>query len=314
MSTARRVIQMKALVGVFLVVPLSGPASFPKVGRSRPWDIEGRVIERRSPSGQVLARLRLRPGTSPGEFTFEVEDFKHVARAFGAGKISGRTAEVHLVESRSQTKIGMRALAWGTEGEVRITLSLDRLDFNFILDKKVLSLMEELQRLGARGVNDARRRLLVAEVDKALYISSRYRPFIEQVRNSSAFNVVATVRSLISTVPSEEVRQNPALVVLQYTVGLFDPSIRSGTSVSWRKVTDGQWANLRGTSLRQLSLGISPTLSFPQTNPPPQTDPACLQIYQDCMNIFYCGGHGQPLDALCWLMCVAFYVMCELLF
>jgi hypothetical protein len=34
MSTARRVIQMKALVGVFLVVPLSGPASFPKVGRS----------------------------------------------------------------------------------------------------------------------------------------------------------------------------------------------------------------------------------------------------------------------------------------
>jgi len=67
--------------------------------------IEPKVIEQRDLSGKVVARLRITPGPSPGEFQFEVEDFHRQTpgRALGRGQITpAGLSAVIKVNNRTQ--------------------------------------------------------------------------------------------------------------------------------------------------------------------------------------------------------------------
>ena len=271
--------------------------------------IEPKVIEQRDFSGKVVARLRIMPGASAGEFQFEVEDFKQPipARAVGSGKISDTEVRVRIVERASGTQLGLRAVVnGGRSPETRITLSLDRLSFHFIVDEKVRVLVSELQRLIAGGGNDAELIALARKLDHALQITTGYRPFAEQVRSSAAFDILTTTRSLMAMVSGEERARNLPLIVIGSTVRLLAPwPMRSGT-VSQKTI--------RGDLI--LRVGLRENLVYPSLNNSPQSrpvQPPCIIQYQDCMNVNNCGGHGQPIDALCWLACAALYVTCEII-
>jgi len=241
-----------------------------------------------------------------------VDDFRHSVRAVGRGKISKTIAEVHLVESQSQTRVSLRASARGAEGEARITLSLNRLDFHFIVDKKVLSLMEELQRLSARGASDAQLRSLTMELDKAMHISSGYKPFVAQVKNSPVFNIVTTVRSLVAAVPPEDVEQNLGLALILYASRFLAPSTTYSpasadvTKVKW----NGQIIRIghSGTTFYgSFRKGVySSNLSLAQGGLY-----ACFQIcnhdFQTCRSNCTLPG---PLDPVCEVWCFTVWVWC----
>jgi len=207
---------------------LWGPSARP--GRSQPGQID-QLIEQRDRSGRIVARLRVTSGASPGEFWFEIEDLARSARATGRGKVSEALMDVQIVESRSRMRVGLRAEAGqGTDRDPRITLSLDRLEFHFVLDKKARSLIDELKSLAASGADDVRLIPLARQLDTALRIRTGYRPFVEQVRSSTASEILSTLRSLIATVPYEEAKQNPALATLRMLCGFFSPGWPSALS------------------------------------------------------------------------------------
>ncbi|MCS6806523.1 MAG: hypothetical protein NZ823_15455 [Blastocatellia bacterium] len=220
--------------------------------------------------------------------------------------ISDTEVAVQLVGSRSGTRLGLRAKAnGGASAETRITLSLDRLSFNLIVDEKVQALMNELQRLVAAGASNVQFKSLARKMDSALQLSSRYRPFVDQVKRSAAFTIVTTARSLTTSASPEEIKQHPALVVLRSTAGLLAPSIPSDATIGSGTLTGKESVNLsQRENLPRFSL------SFSSKSAPLQ--PGCVIVYQTCMNLFNCGGHGQPIDALCWLGCVIAYVICEI--
>lgn len=271
--------------------------------------IEAKVVEQRDGSGKVLARLRITPGTRSGAFHFEVEDFQQriPVRAIGTGRIAETEVLVQIVEPRRGTQLGLRAKAnGGRSAESRITLSLDRLSFDLIMDEKVRTLMNELQGLIASGASDARLSRLARQLDSALQITTGYRPFIEQVKNSAAVDILTITRSLIATVPPEEVRQNLALQIIGSAVKLFAPSPRRDGMISQKGIDGGRIIRVspRENLVRPL---VNLSIKLHSAQPP------CIQIYQDCMNYLMCGGYGQPIDALCWLACATVYVICEII-
>jgi|LJSS01.1.fsa_nt_gb hypothetical protein len=155
--------------------------------------------------------------------------------------------DVQIVESRSRMRVGLRAEAGqGTDRDPRITLSLDRLEFHFVLDKKARSLIDDLKSLAASGADDARLIPLARQLDIALRIRTGYRPFVEQVRSSTASEILFTLRSLIATVPYEEVKQSSALVALRMLGGFFSPGWPSALSST---VTSGIITRNRAVSV-----------------------------------------------------------------
>lgn len=193
----------------------SAPVRLTTMPNSLQSTIEPTLVEQKSSSGEVLARLQITPGASSGEFQFEVEDFRRSARATGTGKILEAEVLVRLVESGSRTYVGLQAKpGW-------ITLSLDRLSFNFIFDEKAQTLLSELERRAASGVDDTELLNLTRQIDEALKITTEYKFFIALVRNSAAFDMLTAVRSLIDSVPREEVARHRALASLWYASRFF---------------------------------------------------------------------------------------------
>ncbi|MCS7156584.1 MAG: hypothetical protein N0A16_02495 [Blastocatellia bacterium] len=255
------------------------PTVTPVLGSSQS-GIEPKVIEQKDRSGNVLARLRITPGTRPGEFRFEVEDFNQPipVRAIGTGMISDTEVAVQLVESRSGTRLSLRGQAH------QIMLSLDRLGFSFVVDRQVRALVEEVQRRIASGADDAELIDLARELDRAFKIQTGYRPFLRQVRNSPAFDVLKAVRSLMMTVSREEVEQNIALAVIDSATRFLAPS------------------------------PISPRASLaPELIEPQQQQQNCTQQFWDTVRNI-CGPMTVLLEALCitmasieWLICLTSY-------
>ncbi|GBC82555.1 hypothetical protein HRbin10_01682 [bacterium HR10] len=235
MRLTRAFLRRGMAVGMILAAPPALWVPSARPGRSQPGQID-QLIEQRDRSGRIVARLRVTSGASPGEFGFEIEDLVRSTRATGRGKVSEALMDVQIVESRSRMRVGLRTEAGqGTDRDPRITLSLDRLEFHFVLDKRARSLIDELKSLAASGADDARLIPLARQLDTALRIRTGYRPFVEQVRASTASEILSTLRSLIVTVPYDEAGQNPALVTLRMFCGFFSlgwPSASSSTATS----------------------------------------------------------------------------------
>jgi len=91
-----------------------------------------------------------------------------------------------------------------------------------------------------------------------LCISSRYRPFVEQVKNSAVFTLVTTIRSLTTSASSEEIKQHPALVVLRSTAVLLAPSPSRDTMIGRDMGAGVHCVNLsQRANLARLSLSFS---------------------------------------------------------
>ena len=169
-----------------------------------------------------------------------MEDFKQriPARAIGTGGISETEVLVQVVEPRSGTQLSLRAKAnGGRSAETQVTLSLDRLSFNFVLDAQVQALMEEVRRRIASGAGDAELLDLARGLENALKIRTGYKPFLQQIRDSAAFDILMTVRSLVATVPPEEAKLNLALAAIWtankfFLVGSSPPSLSAISSMS----------------------------------------------------------------------------------
>jgi len=276
--------------------------------------IEPKVIEQRDRSGKVQARLRITPGISVDEFQFEVEAFEMgafkqriLSRARGTGRISGTEALVEVVESRGGTRLGFRAeVDRDGSAETRITLSLDRLSFNLIVDEKARALISELQKLIASDASDDEFIRLARELDNALQIKTGYRPFIEQVRNSAAFDILTRVRSLITTVSPEEVKRNPALAVILDASRFLAPSVYPRTSVDATKVTRN------GQIIKVGYSGTTPHEGLRHRIHNSNLDPLqcvynCNQQWQTCDSSCTQGG---LIEIGCKAWCVILWVLC----
>lgn len=267
--------------------------------------IEPKVIEQRDFSGKVVARLRIMPGASAGEFQFEVEDFKQPipARAVGSGKISDTEVRVRIVERASGTQLGLRAVVnGGRSPETRITLSLDRLSFTFVLDEKVRGLMNEVRKRAAGGASDADLIPLARQIDSALKVRTGYQPFIEHVRNSSAFDILTTTRSLIATVPGEEVGQHPALTVIRDASRFLAPSHRpaSPSTVSSRVFRQ---VRIVKTAFNIWKVGHPAQAAC--TNPT-----SCTDYFWNCCIPVICAPLNILLEILCYTMCFVEWLAC----
>ncbi|MCS6816624.1 MAG: hypothetical protein N2443_02280 [Blastocatellia bacterium] len=280
------------------------PTVTPVLGSSQS-GIEPKVIEQKDRSGNVLARLRITPGTRPGEFRFEVEDFNQPipARATGTGMISDTEVAVQFVESRSGTRLGLRAKAnGGKSAEVRITLSLDRLSFNLVVDEKVQTLMNEVRNRAAGGASDADLIRLARQIEDALQIRTGYWPFIEHVRSSAAADTLTVIRSLIGTVSLEEVKHDPVLAVIWAASRFFTVASRS---LSFSAVT----LNLttQGRIVKAVRSGGEGVLATQGSNCGPNI--SCTECFW-LIGHFICGPLPALQEVLCWTMNFVEWLFC----
>jgi len=269
--------------------------------------IQAKTIERTAPSGEVSARLQITPATAAGEFRLEMKDFESriPVKASGAIRISEGELLVRIKESRNGTRLELRAETdQDIPAQAQVTLSLNRLSFKFIVDERVQALVNNARRLKASGASDAEVVSSVLEISRLLQINTGYRPFVEQVKSSAAFDVLSKVGSLIATLPSEEIESNLALLIIRSTVRLFVPSPIHNGIVGRSVIGDGRI--IRASHTKNV---VYPVLNS-TLRPHPVQDP-CMFLFLECMNFFNCGGNGQPIDTLCFLGCAGLLIGCE---
>ncbi|MEM4402490.1 MAG: hypothetical protein QW376_08455, partial [Candidatus Caldarchaeum sp.] len=193
--------------------------------------IQPKVIEQRDFSGKVAARLRITPGPSAGEFQFEVEDFHRQTpgRALGRGQIkpAGLSAVIK-VNNRTQLSLDIRPGS-AAPGQVRSTLSLDSLHYEFTIDvDKAKALASQMQQLVERKQEAAQ---LLLQICETLSPRKNYLAFASQAAISPASDVLNTTASLIMTAAREEISRNAALLAISFAVKIFAPwSLRAGGS------------------------------------------------------------------------------------
>jgi len=260
------------------------------------------VIEQNDFSGKVTARLRIVPGASAGEFQFEVEDLKPSipVRAIGIGKISNTEVRVQIIERASGTTLAFRGQTH------QVTLSLDRLSFNFILDERVRELMEELRRRVTSGADDAQLIGLAMDLDRALKIRTGYKPFLQRVKDSPAFDILMVAKSLIGAVSHEEAKQNIALAAIHSALRFLAPSpISLGASLSGN--ANSTWIE-RGQGVNGMI--FRKTLAYALLTPKLIKPQSCTTQFFDTLQNT-CAPLSTLLEVLCitmasieWLICM----------
>lgn len=193
--------------------------------------LQAKTIEHQiSPDGPAT-RLQV-VQLAAGEFEFQVEYPRRnkLSRATGEGKFSKDTLFVRFKGPKAKKDVTFLAEngALGTT----ITLSNGRLSFRLVIDEYIRARMSELKQMASRGVPEAELKAIAREVDDQLEISEGYRPFIEQVKSSPAFEVVEAVRSLASAVSGGEIDGNSALAGVLLAAKYLTPHSFAGPKVS----------------------------------------------------------------------------------
>ncbi|MEM4413765.1 MAG: hypothetical protein QXD59_05775 [Candidatus Caldarchaeum sp.] len=169
------------------------------------------------------------------------------------------------------------------------------------MDERVRMLINDAQRLIASGASDADLIRVAQELDNALQIRTGHRPFSEQVRNSAAFDILTTIRSLIATVPREEVKQNLALVairdIFRFIAPRYEPT--SSSAVQVREIAQG----IVKTAYNSGSKSYLAQMACFYPN-------SCPDWWFNCCIPIVCGPLPILLEMLCDTACMVEWLFC----
>ena len=171
--------------------------------------------------------------------------------------------------------------------------------------------MEEVRRRIVSGADDAELTGLARELERALKIRTGYKPFLQNVRDSAAFDVLATARSLIATVPPKEVKQNIALAAIHSAIRFLAPSpISPGASlggiVNSTKIGRGRSVRVSYNGMISRK-NLACTLLAPELIQPHQQ--SCTQQFWDTVQNT-CGPMQILLEVLCITMAFVEWLFC----
>jgi hypothetical protein len=235
-----------------------------------------------------------------------MEDVESQSRLSGEVHVSQRKVLVLAEELGSGTKLRLFAKAYSVRTLVR--LSLNRLSFDFVVDEKVQSLVNDLRKLIARGSAEAEIVPVARGIISALQINTGYRAFVEQVKSSGAFDALVAIDHLITAASiAEELEGNVALLILRSTARLFAPLPMRNAPYSQSARDNGSF--VKASHMRNVAY---PSVNSTRGSNPLQ-NPLCMVIFMECLKINNCGGFGQPIDAICFLLCAALAVGCDII-
>ncbi len=191
--------------------------------------IGAKTIDRRSLSGESLARLEIVPSDSADDAQFTVEGLQPYtgAKVTATGKVrlSETSLSIQIEEVKSGTRVGMKLTIDPTmPGRFRNVLSINNTRYKFTIDVgRAKTLGKDAQALLADGKGREASRL-ISQLSQTLSSGDDYFAFTKLVNSSPAFEAINIVASLIATATTDEISRNPALLAISSAVKIFVPA------------------------------------------------------------------------------------------